>query len=116
MSDRELLKTVEQAFDEEINKNPSNFNELGWPEHIGWLIDQAKEKQKLEARVKELENLLFGSKAMADEGVRVIEGLRKENQRYKQALEFYGNEFNYMNYAEEIRKDYGKTARQALNQ
>lgn len=46
---------MEQAFDEEINKNPSNFNELGWPEHIGWLIDQAKEKQKLQARVMELE-------------------------------------------------------------
>lgn len=42
------LKIIEKAFDETVG-NSGSFNDLGWPEHIGWLIDKNKRyKQALE--------------------------------------------------------------------
>ena len=47
---------------------------------IDYLIQQAEEKQKLEERVKELEDL----NSLADDTINLI---KDKNQRYKQALE-----------------------------
>lgn len=114
MSDKEKLANIKRIWREE-----NTFI----TDDIDFLIQQAEEKKRLEARVKELENLLFGSKAMADEGVRVIEGLRKQNKRYKQALEFYADRDNYKlehfdpnldDYMSTVDYDEGKTARKAL--
>lgn len=81
-----------------------------------WLVQQAEEKIQLEERVKELE---------AEKGVskNFEAGIIRENQRYKQALEFYADEENYKDMGipapegievTNISEDEGFIARQAL--
>jgi hypothetical protein len=53
-----------------------------------WLIQQAEEKQKLEARVEELENL----NGVADNTINLI---KDKNKRYKQALKYVESELEY---------------------
>lgn len=62
---------------------------------------------KLEKRVEALENFLETS-------TYIQRMLRKDNRRYKQALEFYADGYNHS--VDFVRKDRGSKARQALKE
>ncbi|MDQ0158831.1 hypothetical protein [Alkalibacillus salilacus] len=51
----ERLELVKKAFDEELVSETMDFNALGWPERIGWLIEQAERVEELEERNSFLE-------------------------------------------------------------
>lgn len=69
---------------------------------IEWLLEQAK-KQTVSEEVVELQG-------------DALKVLLEENKRYRKVLEFYGNQFNYENYAEVIRLDFGEKARILLEE
>lgn len=138
MTDKERLETIKfrLTFGSMNLCNAPRLSDFESPfeivqkEDLAWLIQQAE-------RVRELENILEQDHRQA-----VLEGLyednewlkkrivklneftekmnvsgcelKSQNKRLREALKFYGNQFNYENHAENIRKDFGETARKTL--
>src|SRR5690625_4335606 len=76
------LEEIEIEVDSMIDRIKKGFPVISpiYPNDIKWLIQQAKENKKLKECVEELEDLLETS-------TYIQRMLRKENRRYKQALE-----------------------------
>jgi DNA integrity scanning protein DisA with diadenylate cyclase activity len=98
------------------------LSDLFAEQHTDWLIQQAEEKIILEQKVKDLEEQFSFSENFVD---KKFQRLLKENQRYKQALEFYADKENYKTVLEnekeivflemsKIQRGYGDVARKAL--
>lgn len=69
---------------------------------VEWLLQQAKKQNTSEEVIE-----ILGE---------TVRGLLEGNDRFREALVFYGNQFNYENYAEAIRLDFGEKARKALEE
>lgn len=99
--------------------------------HIDWMYEQSKRAIKNAEDLEDMDRQLYSTQQRVDE---LEEDLRlseeeedkrwKQNKRYREALEFYANDYNHMqatNYGADsgldpsaVMKDEGKQARQAL--
>jgi len=102
MTDRERLEKLKQYYSSIKGLDPD------LQEDIPWLLEQADRLEQLE---EEIENW----RKVKEATVKLLD----ENKRYKQALEFYSDEYYYTNREEGtlnlyIINDLGKKARKAL--
>lgn len=92
---------------------------LAWNDWNGAQINTLKDILTYLERVQELEDIIY-----KDERQAVIEALYEDNQRYRQALEFYADDDKWYevntgspyapDYRREIEDDLGKVAQKAL--
>ncbi|WP_018934623.1 hypothetical protein [Gracilibacillus lacisalsi] len=120
MNEQERLKQIKEDYFERGEVKTLNFD---------YLIQQAEEKQELEEHKKRTEKILNEIIEERDkvldynEGLaRRIDELKQQNERYQEALKFYGAEHNYDEYtigsttikSSNVMEDEGEKARQAL--
>lgn len=112
MTDKERLKDIKA-----VVENKNGIVERISHQDINWLIKQAERVQELEETVEDYKTV---NKELHQRGRKI----RKQNKRYKQALEFYADENNNHNKIDltireyelmsPVVKDSGKIARKAL--
>ena len=102
---KEWLEDIKERF----AKYQTDYNLNG--EDVEWLIQQAEKIELLNAEIETLQAKWEAQGLM-------IQKLHRENQRYKQALEFYADSENWIpqndDVLSEITMDYGSKAQQAL--
>ncbi|MFD2209404.1 hypothetical protein ACFSMW_06740 [Virgibacillus halophilus] len=124
MNEKESIQEMRQKLNkiawqkEQSDKEKLSYDFIAM--YSGYLITKAEEKIKLQERVDGIMQEYIALKNLHNISVKASDMTTKENQRYKQALEFYADEGNYVlwnsmvNSQTEIEKDKGKKARQSL--
>ena len=86
-----------------------------------WLIKQAERVEELEKEIKRLKDALSGSAVIFNHSQATVKELTEKNKRYREALEFYANEDNWIgtitsivNLSCAVEQDQGEIARKAL--
>lgn len=114
MTDKEQLKKIKEKYLE---------NEKFWYDTYKEQVKLSREQiKKLQERVQELEKTVEDYKTVNKELHQRGRKVRKQNKRYREALEFYADEENYIpfygiflsSYQNKVDEDGGKKARQAL--
>lgn len=115
MIDAEILSATDEWLKNLKNMLPNVSSEnMEYIQNRITLIERLREQV---ARVKELEKEIEAWRKLKEATV----NLKKENKRYKQALQFYANENNWVGsitsigvFESAVEQDQGKKARQAL--
>lgn len=108
MINKERLKEIKK----ELELDWSDISYVVNQDDVKWLINRVEELEQ------ELELEKSTNKDFEAHLLKQVESAKVQNERYKQALEFYADEENYCVRFEDdyepILQDNGKTARQAL--
>lgn len=112
MTDKERLKDIKA-----VVENKNGIVERISHQDINWLIKQAERVQELEETVEDYKTV---NKELHQRGRKI----RKQNKRYREALEFYADEYVWFDedrgsdyfpdYRCEAQDDHGERARKAL--
>src|SRR5699024_8104689 len=94
-------------------------------EHVGWLIEQAERVEELERELERIKVKYRVTKESHYNCSKSTSELEQQNERYREALEFYADNDNYSTKYDSIRdawgvlgiaEDSGEIARRALNE
>src|SRR5699024_10076486 len=94
-------------------------------EHVGWVIEQAERVEEFERQLERINDKYRATKEAHYTCSKSTSQLEQQNERYREALEFYADNDNYSTKYDSIRdawgvlgiaEDSGEIARRALNE
>jgi|SRR5690625_2296580 len=116
MNDKERLEEIKKhRNDADSSTDEYEFEKINFYNlHVDWLIEQAERAE----RVQELEEDLTKYRNSFEFQLLINNSIKKQNKRYREALEFYagGKHVAYKldETDDDLVVDYGETARKAL--